>query len=60
MGKFRKKLLAGANSDAVKTTLRLYVILKRPSLFSKFFKILSPFLYHFVTQNREYKNGSVG
>ena len=49
MGKFRKKLLAGANSDAVKTTLRLYVILKRPSLFSKFFKILSPFLYHFVT-----------
>ena len=52
MGKFRKKRLADSNSDAVKTTLRLYLILKWASLFSKFFKNLSPFLCHFVTYNR--------
>ena len=46
--------LAGSNSDVVKTTLRLYVISKWPSLFFKFFKNLSPFPCHFVTYNREY------
>ena len=54
MGKFRKKRLADSNSDAVKTTLRLYIILKCPSLFFKFFKNLYPFLCHFVTYSREY------
>ena len=38
MGKFREKRLADSNSDTVETTLRLYIILKRPSLFFKFFK----------------------
>ena len=54
MGNSRKKRLADLNSDAVKTTLRLYRILKGPSFFFKFFKNLSPFLCHFFTYNREY------
>ena len=38
MGKFREKRLADSNSDTVEATLRLCIILKRPSLFFKFFK----------------------
>ena len=53
-GKVPEETLADSNSDAVKTTLRFYVTSKRPSLFFKFFKNLSPFLCHFVTYNREY------
>ena len=53
-GKVQEEILAGSNSDIVKTTLRLYIISKWPSLFFKFFKNLSPFPCHFVTYNREY------
>ena len=52
--KVQEEALADSNSDAVKTTLRLYVISKLPSLSFKFFKNFFPFLCHFVTHNREY------
>ena len=43
-----------SNADAVKATMRLYVISKWLSLFFKFFKNLSPFFNPFVAYNREY------
>ena len=52
--KVQEETLADSNSDAVKTTLRLYTISKWPSLFFKFFKNFFPFLCHFVTYNRKY------
>ena len=52
--KVQEETLANSNSDAVKTTLRLYFISKWHSIFLKFLKNFSLFLCDFVTCNREY------
>ena len=52
-GKVLEETPVGSNSDAAKKHRELYVISKRPSLFRKFSKNLSPFLCYFVTYNRE-------
>ena len=52
--KVQEETPADSNSDAVKTTWRLYIISKWNSLFLKLFKNFSPFLCHFFTCNREY------
>ena len=52
--KVQEETLRDSHSDAVKTTLRLYVISKWCSLSLKFFKNFSSFLCQFVTRNREY------
>ena len=52
--KVQEETLVDSSSDAVKTTLRLYAISRRHSLFLKFFNNFYPFLCHFVTCIREY------
>ena len=60
IGKFWKKRWQVWIQMLWKQYWDIYVLSKWPSLFCKFFKNLSPFLCHFVTENREYNKWLCG